>query len=643
MGYVFKSKWITAREFENGAREIKNFYMNVKKDFVIKNAETAYVNITADDYYKLYVNGKFVGQGPAPSYSFSYNYNRFDITPFIKEGKNTVSALVYYQGLINRAFVSGDGRQGLIADIFIDGDYAFGTDETWRYGKDGSFIGTRTYGYDTAFAEDRDMRSRDADLIPCAVKKHDYIFCEKPFPAVEIYLVSVEPTVSKNRYFYDFGREYAGNLRVTAVSERDGAKIIIRCAEELDESGLRYNLRCGCDYEETCILKKGENIIEQYDYKGMRYTEISAESGVSVKSAQLLARHYPFPEISAKIKTDDENLKAVFELCKHTVLYGAQEALIDCPTREKGQYLGDAFISGFSHLILTKDDRLLKKALENAVQSLKFSGEFLAVSPCSLKQKIADYALLFPLMCLRYYEYTEDAAFLEKMLCACEYINRYFKKFADGDGLLNTVNEQWNLVDWPENCRDGYDFDLSNPICEGRHNAVNAYYICALDSTEKIKDILGVPYKSRSAELKTAFNRAFLNSATGLYTDSEKTEHSSVHSNMLALAFGICPKESVKKTADYLVERGMRCSVFASYFYLKALCEAGRYGDAYKAIVSKGKNSWLNMISEGATTCFEAWSKEQKHNTSLFHPWAASPIIILFEELRGKADFEIYY
>lgn len=31
------------------------------------------------------------------------------------------------------------------------------------------------------------------------------------------------------------------------------------------------------------------------------------------------------------------------------------------------------------------------------------------------------------------------------------------------------------------------------------------------------------------------------------------------------------------------------------------------------------ENTWLRMISEGATTTFEGWSKDAKWNTSLFH------------------------
>ena len=41
------------------------------------------------------------------------------------------------------------------------------------------------------------------------------------------------------------------------------------------------------------------------------------------------------------------------------------------------------------------------------------------------------------------------------------------------------------------------------------------------------------------------------------------------------------------------------------------------------------------MLKEGATTLFEAWGKEDKWNTSLCHPWAAAPVIVLIEDILG--------
>ena len=40
------------------------------------------------------------------------------------------------------------------------------------------------------------------------------------------------------------------------------------------------------------------------------------------------------------------------------------------------------------------------------------------------------------------------------------------------------------------------------------------------------------------------------------------------------------------------------------------------------------------MLREGGTTTFETWSKEQKWNTSLFHPWATAPLIVFAKEVE---------
>ena len=46
------------------------------------------LRITADDYYKLYVNGTYAGQGPAPAWPEKYYYNEMDITSYLRKGKN---------------------------------------------------------------------------------------------------------------------------------------------------------------------------------------------------------------------------------------------------------------------------------------------------------------------------------------------------------------------------------------------------------------------------------------------------------------------------------------------------------------------------------------------------------------------------
>jgi alpha-L-rhamnosidase len=55
----------------------------------------------------------------------------------------------------------------------------------------------------------------------------------------------------------------------------------------------------------------------------------------------------------------------------------------------------------------------------------------------------------------------------------------------------------------------------------------------------------------------------------------------------------------------------------------------------YELLSSEEEHSWGNMLKEGATTCFEAWGKDQKWNTSLCHPWASAPVPLLIEEIIG--------
>lgn len=619
----FNGKWICADKIT------PNLYTVFKKTFFATKESSFLIRISADDYYKLKINGKLVGMGPAPSYTFNYNYNEFDITDYVTDGENKIEVKVYYQGLINRVWVSGDGKQGMIADIYKNNELFLCTDNSWKYTIDKTFTGNETVGYETAFLENRNMLLWDNTEYSPIEKECEYTFADAPFPAVDFY--TVKPLKSDNGIF-DFGQEYVATLNITLNSNSNCEKAVILYGEELNNDGtVRYELRCNCNYKEEIILHKGTNVIEQFDYKGFRYVQIILNDNIKLEDISITVRHYPFDDNYFVLNSTDEKLQKVFALCKSTIKYGCQETLVDCPTREKGQYIGDVMISGFSHLILTGDERLLKKAIENIAESVEFADEILAVSPCSYKQKIADYALQVPLILWRYYEYTNDKEFLLKMVPLCDRIIEHYKRYADTDGLLNNVNGEWNLVDWPEDARDNYDFPLTDPIGEGKHNVINAFYIGCVAYTEMIKAELNIPFTEKSSQLKNAFNKAFLKN--GVYVDSETSNHSALHSNCLPVFFDICPEEHKSSVGKMLTEKGMICSVYMSFFYLKALCKLGFKDVTYNLITSDSKNSWLNMINEGATTTFEAWGKEQKWNTSLFHPWATSPIIIIKEDL----------
>ena len=138
MAHSFLGKWITTAElaaipprnvFHRQLEKvmlpddgIRNRHVLFRRRFTLDGFARAILYISADDYYKLYINGVFVGQGPAPAYHFRYGYNVIDVTPYLLEGENVIAVHTLYQGLINRVWQSGDGRHGLILDLVADGE-----------------------------------------------------------------------------------------------------------------------------------------------------------------------------------------------------------------------------------------------------------------------------------------------------------------------------------------------------------------------------------------------------------------------------------------------------------------------------------------------------------------------------------------
>lgn len=540
--------------------------------------------------------------------------------------------------MINRAYNSGDRRMGMIAELFQGNDCMLATDDTWEYTISGAYSITHTIGYKTMFAENFDSRWKPECWQPCCIKEVDYTFSPESVKVLQVYQkepVSIT-SLAEGGMLYDFGEEITASLQITATGD-SGNQVRILCGEELEDTPIkvRYQMRCSCLCEEFWTLDSGENILTQYDYRAFRYVAVIPEAGAEISSISAIVRHYPFDDDYCTLETDSSVLQSVWQICKNGIKYGAQEIYVDCPLREKGQYAGDLTISSASQIILTGDLSLFKKAIDNQMQSARICKGLMAVTPGSLMQEIADYSLQFPILALRHYQYSGNKEYLAQCLEVCDGILEHFGQFAREDGLLEDVDDKWNLVDWPDNLRDNYDFPLASVIEKGSgaHNVINAFYIGCVKQTEEICEILGIARENKSEALCDAFHKAFFHAETGLYTDSSNTTHSSLHSNAIVAFYGICRPEEENAIRDLIMEKGLCCGVYMAYFVLKALCRMGRYEDAYNLIVSEGEHSWYNMVREGATTCFEAWGKDPKWNTSLCHPWASAPISVLAEDI----------
>ncbi len=639
----------------------KNIHTLFRKTFELGDSkpQSARLYITADDVYKLYVNGVFVGLGPAPAYLFAYPYNGWDVAEFLRPGEtNCIAVHVYYQGLPNRVWGSGDNLQGLLAQLELKGGDGkteiIGTDESWKYLQTDAYKGTETIGYKTQFVENIDMREKIDGWKDAGFDDSSW---EVPHvagnPVPELYTLVPQLTpplafekvypqkivkTETGRYFIDFGSELTGSTCLT-VSGPEGHVVEIRHAEELSAPNeARFKMRA-CTYQEFCTLSgKPNETIEFFDYKGFRYVEVlNWPDELTLEKVWVLNRHYPYNAEASSFHSSNELLNRIWELCANGAKQGTQDTYLDCPTREKGGYLGDAYVTGQTHLYLTGDPKIFRKALQDFADSARICPGLMAVAPGNLMQEIADYSLLWPILLERYYMWTGDLQFIQEKQPILDGLLAYFARYENADGLLENVDEKWNLVDWPDNLRDGYDYDRA---AKGVNTVLNGFYHGCIESAVHLCAFAGRPaeaakLRQKVDRLEQSMNQKLLDRNTGLFIDAQGSQHSALHANALPLMFGIEPSGGITPLVELLKKKRMECGVYFSSFVLEGLYNAGQPELAYDLLASKDIHSWYTMLEAGATTCMEAWGPEQKWNTSWCHPWSSCPVFITASELMG--------
>ncbi len=127
----WQAKWIWC----GGEASPKNFYLYLRKGMTItKQVKSAVVHVTADSRYKLYLNGQYLGRGPARCDPRWQSYDTYDVTAHLKQGKNVFAALVHHYGTGTFSYIPGRG--GFLFQAQIEyGDGAaevVKSDPSWR-------------------------------------------------------------------------------------------------------------------------------------------------------------------------------------------------------------------------------------------------------------------------------------------------------------------------------------------------------------------------------------------------------------------------------------------------------------------------------------------------------------------------------
>ena len=107
--------WIGAPKAAE-TRPTKNIHHVFRHKLTLEDkSSTAPIRVTGDARYILWVNGIYVGRGPARCYPSRQAYDEYDLAPFLRKGTNWITAQVHEFCFSNGQHIYS-GKHGLILE-----------------------------------------------------------------------------------------------------------------------------------------------------------------------------------------------------------------------------------------------------------------------------------------------------------------------------------------------------------------------------------------------------------------------------------------------------------------------------------------------------------------------------------------------
>lgn len=144
--------------------DLHNCFAQFRRTFELDAApDVAPCYLTADQKYRLRVNGQLVCRGPARGYQSSWPYDEVDLAPYLREGKNVLSVQAYNGGTGTFSYRS-EGFAGFLLVAKL-GALEIVTDKSWRCRRQpGMRKDTAPYSFQLgSFQEHIDLNASDPE------------------------------------------------------------------------------------------------------------------------------------------------------------------------------------------------------------------------------------------------------------------------------------------------------------------------------------------------------------------------------------------------------------------------------------------------------------------------------------------------
>jgi len=480
---------------------------------------------------------------------------------------------------------------------------------------------------------------------------------------------------SVNNYFIDFGKDAFGTLLFQNIKSNSSDTIIVHLGEKAkgnsvdrDPGGsIRYQkveLVLDPDKEEYEIKLPANkrntsgNAIKLPDTLGVimpfRYCEIeNFHNKLHEENIKQKTITYYFDDRESYFESSDSILDQVWDLSKYSIKATSFTGLYVDGDRERIPYEADAYINQLGHYYTDREYSMGRLTNEYFIDHPTWPTEWiLHTVPMFYKD----------------YMFTGNSESLKK------YYDRLKQKtllmLARPDGLISSKNisseimkelgftdpnaRLKDIVDWPPGQKDtGWKLDSAEGERDGYemveiNTVVNAFHYQNLKQMAIIAGVLdkkgdSIFFLKKAGLVRKSINEKLFNITQGIYFDGESSSHSSLHANMIPLAFELVPDKYKESVIKFIKSRGMACSVYGAQYLLEGLYKSGSQDYAMSLLTATHDRSWWNMIRSGSTISMEAWDIKYKPNTDWNHAWGAVPANIIPSGVWGIIPLEPGY
>ena len=673
----WNANWIAAPN--DPGNEYGVYYFRKNIDLGIKPVRFV-VHVSADNRYKLYVNGKLVSLGPARGDIYYWNYETVDLAPWLVAGKNVVAALVYNEA-DNRPEAQITVRTAFIVQGETAAEEVLNTNNSWKCIRDRGYRPVTGF-FAASAGELVDMNqsvkgwmNRDLDdsgwplaanlfqgrvkglgdgfgwmLVPSSLPQMELTYQRIPllrkatgldfpvsFPATKTAVtIPANTTVS-----FLLDQTYLTSAYIFLnFSKGKDAGISMRYAESLYD-GERKGNRNDVDGKEFKGRKDslisdgsmGQSYTTLY-WRSFRYILVTVHTQgepLVVDDIYGVFTGYPFT-FNAVLNTDDIEMKKILEVGWRTARLCAMETYFDCPYYEQLQYIGDTRIQAMVSYYNSGDDRLARNAINLMDHSRIPEGATQSRWPTHSTQIISTFSLWYIGVLHDYWMYRSDSRFIRDKLVGERAVLDFFSKYQGADGSL-AGTPYWTFIDWVGG--KGWDFAQPPKGSDGNSAILDLQLLMAYEWAAEMESHLGMAeyaslYRSKAGQLKKTIQAKYWNASRKLYADTREKDVYSQHANALAVLAGVVDGADLPAVCrGLLLDSSLtQCTIYFKYYLHQALVKGG-FGNDYL----KWLGIWRDNIKMGLTTWAEV--SDLPNSRSDCHAWGASPNIEFFRTVLG--------